>query len=191
MPVPRNKSIPREEWVVGESYEIMRHPNGSRMFLFVYLGDNKIKNLYTDKEEEIPEDITHFDRYWKPGEKEEEYKKEYFNNRSRHQLNVIGLFTDLSYCNDEHENWNGWCSFDAYEMLDNLLEEDFFIVGCAPAPYGKEWLGEEWMALVIANYETGTRRWCHFQKSWLEDVREELADEYKEIERIADKYANS
>ena len=191
MSVPIYKSVPREDWEIGKEYFIMKNETRSHMFHFVYQGNNKIINLYTGKEEEVLEDITHFERYWRAGEKEAVYKENYINNKSKHQLNIIGLFTDLSDCDGEHENWNAWCSFDAYEMLDNLLDEDFFVVGCAPAPWGKQWLDAEWIALVIADYQTGARRWCHFQKDWLEDVREELTEEYKEIERIADKYANS
>ena len=75
--------------------------------------------------------------------------------------------------------------------IDNLLDESFFIVGCAPAPYGESCLGHKNIALVIEEYDSGNRYWCHCPEDFIEDVREELAEEYKKIERIADRYANS
>ena len=185
MSLPLHKKVPKEEWEEGKEYFAMGNQSLTKMFHFVYLGNNKIKNLYTLKEEEVGDNIEWFERYWYRTEREAVLKKLYQENKNKHSLNIIGVFNNLKACDGSHEPYNAWISYDAYEMLDNLLEESFFIIGCAPAPYGESWLGHKNIALVIEEYDSGNHYWCHCPEDFIEDVREELAEEYKEIERMA------
>ena len=97
---------------------------------------------------------------------------------SANQLNLIGIHTDLYSVGDAyHEMWNGWVGTDWREQLMELKNEEFFIVGVAPAPYGCAAISNP-VALVAEYKDTGARFWCHAAKHWIDDMREESKEQY-------------
>ncbi len=129
----------------------------------------------TDKE------LFHYLRDMTWQEEAEWYKKQVDLENPIHQLNLMGLHHDLYDVGDAfHEMWNGWVCADWYEQLTELIDEDFFIVGIAPAPY-ECWSLDDSVAIVAEVRRTGDRFWCHAGRSWIEDMREESLEQYKEL----------
>ena len=98
------------------------------------------------------------------------------------QMNLIGIHTDLYGIGDaRHEMWNGWIEASWEEQLIQLRKEDFYIVGIAdPAPPRAGMPMRHPVAIVI-EYEDGDRYWCHAEKDWFDDMREESLEEYKKL----------
>lgn len=102
-------------------------------------------------------------------------------SNSANQLNLMGIHHDLYDIGDAfHEMWNGWVHADWREQLVELVDEDFFIIGIAPAPYGCMMIDEP-VAIVAEYRKTGDRFWCHADHKWIEDMREESMEEYRKL----------
>ena len=112
-------------------------------------------------------------------EQKEWYQSQIDMDKSVYQLNLLGLHTDLySVGNAQHEMWNGWIATDWIEQLVSLENEDFIIAGVAPAPYGFSGCRNP-VAFVIEYTSDGDRYWCHAEKDWIDDMREESKEFYE------------
>lgn len=116
-------------------------------------------------------------------EQDQWYKDQVDLTNSKHQLNLIGIHTDLYDLGDAcHEMWNGWISTSWEEQLITLDEEDFFIVGIAPCPHTFQCMRNP--VYIVCEYENGDRLWCHAEKDWIDDMREASLKEYTELMRV-------
>ena len=102
-------------------------------------------------------------------------------SKQSHSLNLIGLHEDLYSVGDAyHEMWNGWISTSWEEQIVSLEDEDFFIIGIAPAPRGFTGCRDP-IAVVCEYYDNGERFWCHAEKDWIDDMREESKEIYDKL----------
>ena len=114
-------------------------------------------------------------------EEQEWYKKQIDMANSANQLNLMGIHADLYSVGDAyHEMWNGWVHADWAEQLVELVDEDFFIIGIAPAPYGCFSLDNP-VAMVAEYRDSGDRFWCHAAQNWIDDMRKESKGIYKAL----------
>lgn len=129
----------------------------------------------------IKKEITCFlrDMTWK--EEEEWYINQTDMTHTTNQLNLMGLHHDMYDIGDAfHEMWNGWIHCEWHEQLTELVDEDFFIIGIAPAPYGCFSIDDP--VAIVAEYRgDGTRFWCHASQDWITTMREESMDEYRKL----------
>lgn len=127
----------------------------------------------------IEEKVDYFEQRLTYEEEIEWYKNFIDMTNPANQLNLMGIHTDMYGIGDAfHEMWNGWVCAEWREQLTELIDEDFFIVGIAPAPYGCFAIDDP--VAVVAEYkDTGTRFWCHASQSWINTMREESKTEYK------------
>lgn len=98
------------------------------------------------------------------------------------QMNLIGIHTDLYGIADaRHEMWNGWIEATWEEQIMRLRDEDFYIVGIAdPAP-PRVGLPMRHPVAVVIEYDDGDRYWCHAEKDWFDDMREESLERYRQL----------
>ena len=179
MKAPRYKWIPVEEAIVGEEYDAYKtydKPNTTSYCRAKYLGNNKVL-VFEDYEVENISELQRHTTY----QEQDEWNKQHFNiSNSKTQLSLYGLFTDLYDVGDaHHEMWNAWITDDFYEMNVYLQEEDFFLVGIAPAPYRCPALKDP--IAFVGEYENGERFWCHGGKSWVESMRRDMKDVYENL----------
>lgn len=180
---PTTKWIPISEAKASKiyrGYKTIDQPNGTTFCEFTYLGEGKGYSFnYKDN---IISNVSEVLTYTTFEEQKQWYIDHTDLNNAETVNNLYGLFHDLYDVGDaSHQMWNYWIADDAYELLCNLEEEDFFLVGIAPASYafaGKEF--EDSIAFVIETYDTGTRYWCHGYKSWVKDMRAQMEHIYKE-----------
>lgn len=118
-------------------------------------------------------------RTWK--EVEQWYVDQVDMSKQSHSLNLIGIHEDLYSVGDAyHEMWNGWIATSWEEQIVSLEDEDFFIIGIAPAPLG--FTGCQDPIAVVCEYKSdGERFWCHAEKDWIEDMREESKEIYDKL----------
>ena len=129
----------------------------------------------------IERHVDYFERDLTWEEEAEWYRNQVDMTNSANQLNLLGIHTDLSSIGDaSHEMWNGWVKCDWCEQLVELVDEDFFIVGVAEAPYGC-WAIDDAIALVAEYRDTGDRFWCHAGRGWIEDMREGSKSVYESL----------
>ena len=114
---------------------------------------------------------------------EKEYNKSLYEkeeNKRANQLNLYGLFNDC-YVQGEHQMYNGWIGYDFYDTCNNLNEENWTLVGIAQPPW--DWnLKDPCVAIIVEDID-GDKFWCHAHKSWIDDMREEMLDEYRQISK--------
>lgn len=134
-------------------------------------------------DEEERKEITCYFRYMTWQEEEEWYKNVVDFSNKANVINLIGLHTDLYDIGDScHEMWNGWVGTTWREQLMNLLDENFFIIGIAPLPNSCiEMVFRNPVAVVCEEYDTGQRFWCHAEKDWIDDMREESKTYYEAL----------
>lgn len=177
MRCPTSKQVPYQEAVIGKMYSGYTRGTTTSFCDCEYLGDRKV--LVFGKYEEINVD-TLTDKYsW--DEQEKWYRDRFDITDLRTTNNLYGLFHDMYDVGDAyHEMWNGWIDIDWYEMSAGLQDEDFYLLGIAPAP--SPWAGHsDPVAFVCATYDDTQRFWCHGGKDWVENMREQMKDIYKEI----------
>lgn len=135
----------------------------------------------------ITDPYDYFTRKMTWQEEAEWYKSQIDFSKSDYLLNLIGLHTDLYSVGDAyHEMWNGWIQVSWEEQLVSLENETFFILGVSPAPYG--YSGCRDPVAVICEYKSdGERFWCHAEKDWIEDMRDESREIYKNLIKEEDK----
>ena len=132
----------------------------------------------TDEEKE---GITAYMRYMTWQEEREWYENCIDFSNGIHKINLIGLHTNLYSVGDGcHEMWNGWLGVDWREQLMNLLDEEFSIVGIAPCG-GPVRSFRDPVAVVCEMYDTGERFWCHAERDWIDDMREDSKTYYEAI----------
>ena len=130
----------------------------------------------------IDKEVIHFLRPMTWQEEEEWYRQQTTDLTPRDQLNLIGIHTDLYGIADaRHEMWNGWIETTWEEQVVRLRDEDFFIVGIAdPAP-ARMGMPMRHPVAVVIEYSDGDRYWCHAEKDWFDDMREESLDKYRKL----------
>ena len=127
----------------------------------------------------IKEEVIFYHRKLSYQEEDEWYENSIDITNPRNQLNLYGLHTDLYSIGDAtHEMWNGWIETDWKRQLISIIDEDFAIIGIAPA-IGK-WSMRDPVAVVI-EYSDGDKYWCHAERDWIEDMRKESK---KVLERL-------
>lgn len=183
-------TAPRTKWVAAADAEIdkvyegyRRLPSPSLYMCSIQNKGNGVGWRWSD-EEYTETGITHFEEELTWEEEEAWYRNHFDINNHRNSNNLIGLFTDLYDVGDAyHEMWNAWIKCDFYEMAVKLEEEDFYLLGIAPAPWDKDDLFGEGKscAFVGCYYSTDERFWAHGSYDWVEDMREQMEDVYDEI----------
>ena len=131
----------------------------------------------------ITEKVSYFYKPLSWQEMKDWYKNAVDMSLSVNQLNLIGLHTDLYGIGDAcHEMWNGWIQTTWEEQLVTLVDENFIIVGIAdPAPPRSCYSMRHPVAVII-EYKDGDRYWCHAEKDWIDDMREDSLEIYKSLE---------
>lgn len=182
--------VPYEKWIsVSEAiidaeycgYKTTINPNTIHGCSIVYKGDRT--GWCWNKPEQEVKNISFLSRKLTFEEKEDWYKNQFNIKDQKDQLNLMGLFNNMYDCGDAyHEEWNAWIGADWYEMAFNLREEDFILVGISPAPWNVDYIfGEGNSVAFVCENENGIRFWCHGSKRWVEDMRSETRDIYKNL----------
>lgn len=128
----------------------------------------------------ITEEVLYFTRPMTWDEQQEWNRKQTMELTPKDQVNLIGIHTDLYGIADaRHEMYNGWIEVTWEEQLLRLRDEDFHIVGIAdPAP-PRAGMSMRHPVAVVIEYENGDRYWCHAEKSWFDDMRENSLERYR------------
>ena len=112
---------------------------------------------------------------------EKEYNKSLYEkeeNKRVNQLNLYGLFNDC-YIQGEHQMYNGWVSYDFYEMCNHLNEESWTLVGIAQPPW--DWnLKDPCVAIIVEDID-GDKFWCHAHKFLIDDMRDDMRADYEKL----------
>lgn len=182
---------PHSKWIsaaAGEvdkeyrGYKTANEPNTVCFATILYKG-NGVAWRWGD-EKQIITNITFLDKEMDWQETAQWYKDQFDITDPKTSNNLIGLFTDLYGVADAyHEMWNGWVDCDFYEMAAELSDEDFYLVGIAPAPWSKDDIfgkGKS-VAFIAEYYDSGERFWCHGSLDWVEGMREQMEDIYEEM----------
>ena len=129
----------------------------------------------------IEEEVSVFTRRMTWDEERDWMKTQIDLSKDIYQLNLMGLHNNMYDVGDAvHRMWNGWIQADFVEQLVFLEDEDFFIVGVAPAPYGTATMREP-IAFICEYIDDGSRFWCHSEKDWIDDMREESLSLYNKM----------
>lgn len=179
---PYQKEVLPNELVPGEIYDgYVTLENGHQIshFCQVRVAEDGAITVYGHP---IEEEVLYYTRPLTWQEEKEWYEKASMNLTPRDQLNLIGIHTDLYGIGDaRHEMWNGWIEVTWQEQVIKLREEDFFIVGLVdPAP-ARVGLPMRHAIAVVIEYDDGARYWCHAEKDWFDDMREESIEQYKKL----------
>lgn len=170
---------PGEEY---DGYEIINDEKNSWSMCCIIINENG-QPLKWGKHP-LEDEVTYFWRDMTYKERDEWYANEVNVNNSSHMRNLIGLHNDLYDVGDaRHQMWNGWICSDWSEQLVSLEDEDFFIIGVAPAPYGCMAVRNP-IAIVCEYIDNGDRFWCHSEIEWIDDMR-------ADSKPILDKYLNN
>lgn len=180
---PRHIDVTPENININEEYQGYKKGEAFTTFASITFDEQKNpiifgKRYLTDEEKK---GITTYFRYstWK--EDKEWYDNNIDLSLGLNKINLIGLHTDLYDIGDGcHEMWNGWIAADWKEQLMNLIDEQFTIVGIAPLTNPVRNFRNP-VAVVCEMIDTGERFWCHSEKEWIEDMREESKEYYKQI----------
>ena len=129
----------------------------------------------------IEEEVSCFTRRMTWDEERDWMKSQIDLTKDIYQLNLIGLHNNMYDVGDAvHQMWNGWIQADWIEQLVSLEDENFFIVGVAPPPYGAPAFREP-VAFVCEYIDDGERFWCHSEKDWIDDMREDTLSIYNKM----------
>ena len=130
----------------------------------------------------ISEEVICFKRHMTWDEEREWNRQQTMTLTSQDQINLIGIHTDLYGIADaRHEMWNGWIETSWEEQILRLRDENFHIVGIAdPAP-ARMGMPMRHPVAVIIEYDDGDRYWCHAEKDWFDDMREESLERYRKL----------
>lgn len=134
-------------------------------------------------ESPIERSVDYFERDMTWEEEAEWYKNTIDMTNPRNQLNLMGIHTDMSSVGDAiHEMWNGWVEYEWTKQLVEIVDENFFILGVAEAPF-ECWSIDDAVALVAEYKDTGDRFWCHVARWAIEEMRENSKSVYEELMR--------
>ena len=108
---------------------------------------------------------------------EEEFENKYRENAKEVIKGIQNklLYDEIGY----HENWNSWLYGTPYEIASYCIEEKMKIVGyCTDITTKYAMFSEDMLdAGVCAEYEDGTRIWCHYRS---EDIKS-MIERYPEL----------
>lgn len=181
---PRYKWIPVEEAKIDHEYHgYKRHSTGNSTCscLITYKG-NGIGWCWDDESRAV-DDISFLERGIGWLEQEQWWIDQFDKNNTRHIINTLGLYHDMYDIGDAyHEMWNSWVKVDFWEQIVCIEDEDFTLVGIAPAPWDKdEIFGDGNSCAFVCEDSKGNRFWCHGSWKWVKDMREQGLEVYTEI----------
>lgn len=74
-----------------------------------------------------------------------------------------------------HEMWNGWISYNPYEMAKYCIDEQIEIIGiCYDIVPKQAFPGKMLDVGICAEYEDGTRFWCHYDSETINYILREF-----------------
>ena len=177
--IPTYKTIPVSQAIIDfeyNGYKTSKDPGMSTFGSCVYKGNGVAWSW--GKSDRPVDGIIELFRSYTPDEEEQWYKDHFDIKDSKTILNLFGLFHDMYDIGDAyHEMWNSWIKLDFYEMAVTLQDEDFNVIGIAPAPYGAAYIDNP--VAVVAEEKNGTRFWCHADQKWIDDMREQIRPVYE------------
>ena len=180
MRCPMNKQIPISNVQPGEEFIRCRLSSGTTLILGggLYMGEDR--KIYKKSDNTLLEeqDVIYIERPYTFEEEAQWYKDQYDISCGNAAINLVGLYNDMYYCEGEHEMYNAWVTYDWYEMSDNLEQQSFYLYGIAPAPYPCSAFGKDSIAVVVEDFLTGDRFWCHTSKEWINQMREQMQDTF-------------
>ena len=105
-------------------------------------------------------------------------------NNTNIQNNLIGLHSDLYDVGDARQDkWHVWLSSDWKQMLYNLEQQNYFVLGVAPAPIFSGSAVYP-VALVYEDRSSGQRYWQHIDIRSIEAIRQDSAEQYNQIIKL-------
>ena len=182
---PRHIDVLPEDIDVTKEYEGYKCGENSYHLCSITFDENKNPIIFGKYpiEEEKKKEITAYLRYTTWKEEKEWYKNAIDFSNKIHKMNLIGLHTDLYDIGDGcHEMWNGWIGVSWEEQLMNVFDENFFIVGVAPCK-GPVRNFRDPIAVICEMFDSGERFWCHAEKDWIDDMREESKSIYETLKK--------
>ena len=182
---PSSKDIPIEKACLNKQYKGYKCGPGFVSYATCeYLGDDK-NVLVFGKKQTSEKPITHFIEETTWEERDQWYVDQFDIEDPKVKNNLFGLFYDLyDVGTAPHEMYNGWIDSNWYEMSWQLNDLDFYLYGIAPAPYPMTWGDGDDVAFVARTYDDKFEFWCHGRKSWVDEMREQMEDVYKEMRGI-------
>lgn len=181
---PSDKWIPVEQGTIDKEYNGYKEKGSSAICYCscIYKGDTTIWPF--GNECRAVQNVSELRSYLTWDEQEQWYKDNFDKNNTKNKINILGLFHDMYDIGDSyHEMWNCWIKIDFYEQIVCLEDEEFYLIGIAPAPWDKDDIFGEGnsCAFVCENYD-GTRFWCHGSWEWVKNMRKQGRDIYLEID---------
>ena len=180
-------NCPMRIWVSSASAEIDKEyigykthtePNSIHYCSIVYKGYNT--GWVWNDAKQVVNNIAYLERYMTFQEERDWYIQHYDINDPTNKINLEGLFHDMYDIGDaHHELWNAWIGINWREMALRLLDEDFYLIGIAPCPWGHGGYKQP-IAFVVETKDGTERFWCHGEKDWVLDMREEMKEVYNE-----------
>ena len=175
--------IPVEQGIIDTEYRGYRpedRPDTIVLGSITYKG-NGIGWCWND--ESRPKKIISLRRDLTYYEKEKWYRDNLDITNQKNILNILGLFHDMYDVGDAyHEMWNSWVKVDFYEQIVCLEDEEFYLIGIAPAPWDKDDIfGEGNSCAFVCEHYDGTCFWSHGSMKWVRDMREQGKDIYNKI----------
>lgn len=178
---PTSEFIPVEQGIVNKEYngyQTLDKP-GSECFCSITYKGNGVGWRWNDEEKKV-ENITFLNKRLTIEEQEAWRIAHYEAKDPREQLNLMGLYNDMYDVGDaSHEMYNGWITIDWYEMAENLIREEFYLVGVAPAPWDCFSIDDP--IAMVAEDEDGNRFWCHAGRNWVERMRKQMREIYNNM----------
>lgn len=176
---PYRKEVPISQGEIGKQYKGYKYDKGSCICRFTYLGDGK--GYSYNNTNDIKENVIALYDTFTSDDREKWYKDKLDLNDSKTLIDIIGLYHDMYDVGDaRHEMWNAWVEVDFYEQIVQINDEDFNIIGVAPAPWKCGSI--ENPVAIVAEYEDGERFWCHAAASWIEHMREQGKEIYQQAQ---------
>lgn len=183
------RNCPRYEWIPVEKAEIDKDYHGYKVrgsgtthgCSITYKG-NSIGWCWGDETRAV-DNISELNRAISWQEQEQWYIDHFDKNNTRHILNTLGLYHDMYDVGDAyHEMWNSWVKVDFYEQIVSMEDEDFTLIGIAPAPWDRDDIfGNGQSCAFVCEDADGNRFWCHGSWKWVKDMREQGQTLYEEI----------
>ena len=138
----------------------------------VIVNDDGIPLLWGKNTIKEEKEIIFFRRELTFEEIDEWHKTHIDLDKEINKLNLSGFHNNMYDIGDAtHEMWNGWLTAGVWaEQLNALENLDFFVVGIAPAPIIPDYFKNA-VAVVIEEFDTGNRYWCHWEMDYIEKFR--------------------
>ncbi len=184
------RNCPRYEWIPVEKAEIGKEYGGYKLHStggttcscrIDYKG-NGVGWCWGDESRAV-EGISFLERSLSWAEQEQWYVDHFDKTSTKNILNTMGLFHDMYDIGDAyHEMWNSWIKVDFWEQIVCIEDEDFTLIGIAPAPWDRDDIfGDNQSCAFVCEDAEGNRFWSHGSKKWVEDMREQGRQVYEEM----------